>query len=179
MMPAIDPRDDARNRRGRVIGTVSAVTVVVAALLAATRFRDWATWLLGTEVIVVTAITVVTDRGRPGSVRGSNSRPRGGRKNSGSGGNSAISAHNQREAGPVAPASARRQLRLLITVSRMMPTPSGQRWLAEAESLLSEIAAARRGAAVRSYLRSAPRLTVMMWAHDLLRRAHPGPRRPG
>jgi hypothetical protein len=60
-----------------------------------------------------------------------------------------------------------------------MPAPSGQRWLAEAESLLSEIAAARRGAAVRSYLRSAPRLTVMMWAHEVLRLARLGSRRPG
>ena len=61
----------------------------------------------------------------------------------------------------------------------MMPGPAGRRWLAEAESLLSEIAAARRGAAVRSYLRSAPRLTVVMWAHEVLRLARLGPRRPG
>jgi len=176
MMPAVDPRDDARKRRGQIIGIVSAVTVVAAAALSGTRFRDWATWLLGTEVIVVTAIVVVTDRGRPGGVRVRNTRPRDGRKN---GGNSAISAHDQHEAGPVAPPAPRRQRRLLITVSRIMPTRSGQRWLAEADSLLSEIAPARRGAAVRSYLRSAPRLTVMMWAHELLRLARLGPRRPG
>jgi hypothetical protein len=176
MMPAIDPRDDARKRRGQVIGTVSAVTVVAAAVLSGTRLRDLAPWLLGTEVIVVTAIVVVTDRGQPGSVRARNDRPRDGRKSSGNGGNSAISAHDQRG---TAPASARRQRRLLLTVSRMMPTPSGRRWLAEAESLLSEIQADRRGAAVRSYLRSAPRLTVMMWFHEVLRRARPGPRRPG
>jgi hypothetical protein len=175
MMPAVDPRDDARKRRGRVIGTVSAVSVVAAMALSGTRFRDWAMWLLGTEVIVVTAIIGVTDRGRPGGVRARNNRPRDGREN---GGNSAISAHDGREAGPVAPPAARRQRRLLIIVSRMMPMRSGQRWLAEAESLLSEIAPARRGAAVRSYLRSAPRLTVMMWAHKVLRLARLGPRRP-
>jgi hypothetical protein len=152
---------------------------VAAAVLSGTRLRDLAPWLLGTEVIVVTAIVVVTDRGQPGSVRARNDRPRDGRKSSGNGGNSASSAHDQREVGPVAPALARRQRRLLLTVSRMMPTPSGRRWLAEAESLLSEIQADRRGAAVRSYLRSAPRLTVMMWAHEVLRRARPGPRRPG
>jgi hypothetical protein len=56
---------------------------------------------------------------------------------------------------------------------------AGRRWLAEAESLLSEITAAQRGAATRSYLLSAPRLAVMMWAHEVQRRAQPGPRRPG
>jgi hypothetical protein len=67
----------------------------------------------------------------------------------------------------------------LVTVSRLMPRSAGGRWLAEAESLLAEIPAAQRGAAVRSYLRSAPRLAVMMWAREALRRTHPGPRRPG
>lgn len=176
MMPAIDPREDARKRRGQVIGTVTAVTVVAGAVLSGTRFRDWAPWLLASEIIVVTAIIVASDRGRPGSVRARNGRPGDGGKNSG---HSAISAHDQRETGPAAPASARRQRRLLIAVSRMMPTPSGRRWLAEAESLLSEIAAARRDAAVRSYLRSAPRLTLMMWAHEALRLARLGLRRPG
>ena len=47
---------------------------------------------------------------------------------------------------------------MLAMVSRLMPGSAGRRWLAEAESLLSEVTAARRGAAVRSYLLSAPRL---------------------
>jgi len=64
-------------------------------------------------------------------------------------------------------------------VSRLMLASAGRRWLAEAESLLAEITAARRGAAVRSYLLSAPRLAAMMWARQALRRAQPGPRRPG
>jgi len=64
-------------------------------------------------------------------------------------------------------------------VSRLMPASAGRRWLAEAESLLAEAAAARRGAAVRSYLLSAPRLAVTMWAREVLRRARLGPRRPG
>jgi len=67
----------------------------------------------------------------------------------------------------------------LAVVSRLMPRSAGRRWLAEAESVLAETTAARRGAAVRSYLLSAPRLVVMMWARQILRRAHPGPRRPG
>jgi len=68
---------------------------------------------------------------------------------------------------------------MLVMVSRLMPRPAGCRWLAEAESLLPEIAAARRGAAIRSYLLSAPRLVVMMWAREALRRARLGPRHPG
>ena len=60
-----------------------------------------------------------------------------------------------------------------------MPRSAGRRWLAEAESLLAEVADAQRGAAVRSYLRSAPRLAVMMWARQVLRRLLLGPRRPG
>ena len=71
------------------------------------------------------------------------------------------------------------ELTLLSVVSRLMPASAGRRWLAEAESLLAEVTAARRGAAVRSYLLSAPRLAVMMWARRALRRARPGPRRPG
>jgi hypothetical protein len=69
--------------------------------------------------------------------------------------------------------------RTLAVVSRLMPASAGRRWLAEAESLLAEVSAARRGAAVRSYLLSAPRLAVMMWAREVLRRARLGPRRPG
>jgi hypothetical protein len=69
--------------------------------------------------------------------------------------------------------------RTLAVVSRLMPAPAGRRWLAEAESLLAEVTAARRGAAVRSYLLSAPRLAAMMWAREVLWRARLGPRRPG
>jgi len=60
-----------------------------------------------------------------------------------------------------------------------MPRPAGRRWLAEAESLLSEITPVRRGAAIRSYLLSAPGLVMMTWAHEVLRWARLGPRRPG
>ncbi len=67
--------------------------------------------------------------------------------------------------------------RTLAAVSRLMPRSAGRRWLAEAGSLLAEVPAARRGAAIRSYLLSAPRLVVMMWAREVLRRS--GRRRPG
>jgi len=74
-------------------------------------------------------------------------------------------------AGPAVPG-----WRALAVVSRLMPRSAGRRWLAEAGSLLAEAPAARRGAAVRSYLLSAPRLAVMMWVREVLR---PGRRRPG
>jgi hypothetical protein len=69
--------------------------------------------------------------------------------------------------------------RMLAVVSRLMPASAGRRWLAEAASLLTEVSADRRSAAVRSYLLSAPRLAVMMWVREVLRRARVGPRRPG
>ena len=69
--------------------------------------------------------------------------------------------------------------RTLGVVSRLMPRSAGRRWLAEAASLLAEVPAARRDAAVSSYLRSAPRLAVMMWAREVLRQPRPGRRRPG
>ena len=69
--------------------------------------------------------------------------------------------------------------RTLAAVSRLMPRSAGRRWLAEAASLLAEIPAARRGEAVRSYLLSAPRLAVMMWAREVLRQPRSNRRRPG
>ncbi len=63
--------------------------------------------------------------------------------------------------------------------SRLMPRDAGRRWLAEAESVLSEIDAGRLRAAIRSYLFSAPRLVVKMWARELSLRARLRFRRPG
>jgi hypothetical protein len=65
--------------------------------------------------------------------------------------------------------------RALAVVSRLMPASAGRRWLAEAASVLAEVTPERRGAAVRSYLLSAPRLAATMWASEVLRRV----RRPG
>jgi hypothetical protein len=45
--------------------------------------------------------------------------------------------------------------------------------------VLAEIETPRRGQAIRSYLRSAPRLAVAMWVREVVRWARPGPRRPG
>ena len=60
---------------------------------------------------------------------------------------------------------------VLRAVGRLMPRAAGRRWLAEAESLLFEVPAGRRRTIVRSYLRSAPRLGLAMWAAELARRA--------
>ena len=68
-----------------------------------------------------------------------------------------------------APTAAGR-LPVLRAVSRLMPTEAGRRWLAEVESVLFETASGQRAKALRSYLRSAPRLVVLMWAGELSRR---------
>ena len=91
---------------------------------------------------------------------------------------SGLSGRGRDDDGGLAGETVHRE-RALAVVSRLMPASAGRRWLAEAESLLAEITAARRGATIRSYLLSAPRLTVMMWAREILRRARLGPRRPG
>jgi len=67
---------------------------------------------------------------------------------------------------------------VLRAVSRLMPRAAGRRWLAEAESLLFEAPAGRRRTIVRSYLGSAPRLALAMWAAELARRARLRFRRP-
>jgi hypothetical protein len=69
--------------------------------------------------------------------------------------------------------------RALPVVSRLMPRSAGRRWLVEAESLLAEVTDARRRAAVRSYLLSAPRLAVMMWSCGERGRSQPVIRSPG
>jgi len=89
-------------------------------------------------------------------------RKRGGRK--GGDGGSGLDG----EAGHVRAAAGRRPV--LCAVARLMPASAGRRWLAEAESVLFELPSGRRAKAVRSYLRSAPRLAVMMWAHRLISR---------
>ncbi len=58
---------------------------------------------------------------------------------------------------------------VLRAVSRLMPRAAGRRWLAEAESLLFEVPAGWRRTVVRSYLRSAPRLVLAMWAAEFSR----------
>jgi hypothetical protein len=99
------------------------------------------------------------------------------RKGSERGGDSGRGARGRDDDGPAGEAPHR--WHTLAVVSRLMPASAGRRWLAEAESLLAEIAPVRRAAAIRSYLLSAPGLAVMMWVREALRWARLGPRRPG
>ncbi|MGH3258597.1 MAG: hypothetical protein ACRDOU_24905 [Streptosporangiaceae bacterium] len=148
----------------RVVVVIGACAATASAAVDGSRFNawHWLPWLVGlTAIIVFTGIAMAISGDLPfGGGRGS-----------------ALRAYGRGDDGPVAMVSYR--WRMLVVVSRMMPGPAGRRWLAEAESLLSEIAPARRGAAIRSYVLSAPRLVLMMWVQEVMRRIRPGPRRPG
>lgn len=163
MMPDI-VREERRKKRAPVIAFILCGMLVVTALFQ--RFQpgwEWVPAAVGT--IAVTAVGVSIDL--PGG-RGRGSRRRG----------SGLVGHDRDDDDGPADAAAHRW-RMLAMVSRLMPRPAGRRWLAEAESLLSEITAVQRGVAIRSYLLSAPWLVVMMWAREVQRRARLGPRRPG
>ena len=155
------PCKERRKKRGRVAGFIGSGTIIISGLFQ--PGWQWVPFAVGT--VAVTAVGVSIDLP-------------GGRRRGGHGRGSDLSGRGRDDDdGPAGPAAHR--WRMLVMVSRLMPGPAGRRWLAEAESLLSEITAARRGAAVRSYLLSAPRLAVMTWAREARRRARPGPRRPG
>lgn len=64
----------------------------------------------------------------------------------------ALSGRGRDDDGPAG--KAVRWRHTLAVLSRLMPVSAGRRWLAEAQSVLAEVTAARRGAAVRSYLLS-------------------------
>jgi hypothetical protein len=157
MMPGTGPRNDGRKKRALLAAFTGGGAVMVYVVLSASRFGAWEWVPLALGIVVLAA----------GGVSGLGGRGRGG----------GLSAHGRDDDGPTGPAAHRWPI--LVVVSRLMPRPAGCRWLAEAGSVLSEIAAARRGAAIRSYLLSAPRLVVMMWGREVLRRARPGPRRLG
>jgi hypothetical protein len=155
MMPDID-REERRKKRALVVVFIVCGTAVVSVL-----FRpdwQWVPLAVGMSAVIAVgaSIDLPSRRGRGSGLSG-------------------CGRHD--DDGPAGAAAHR--WHMLVMVSRLMPRSAGRRWLAEAESLLSEIAAARRGAAIRSYLLSAPRLVVMMWARKALRLARLGPRRPG
>jgi len=151
------PSGERTKNRARAGGFIGCGTIIISGLFQ----PDWQ-WL--PFAVGVPVVAVLTS----GGLRG------GGRRGHGQG--SGLSRGGRDDDGP---AGTAHQWRTLAMVSRLMPGPGGRRWLAEAESLLSEIAPAGRGAAIRSYLLSAPRLVVMMWARETRRRARLGPRRPG
>jgi hypothetical protein len=159
MMPGISPRNEERKKRVLLAGVTGGGAVMAYVVVSASRLSAWEWVPLAAGLAVITVIAVAGLAGRSGG-RGSGLRARG--RDDGDG-----------------PAGAAHRWRMLVMVSRLMPRSAGCRWLAEAGSLLSEMAAARRGAAIQSYLLSAPRLVVMMWAREVLRRARLGPRHPG
>lgn len=165
MMPAIDPRELARKARARIAAVITAGAAGASSALSAAGFAGWL-WVpsvLGLILIIIftaTATAAAPSGDRPGGL--------------GKG-----IALGWRGRDDVAPAGlAAHRWPVLLVTSRVMPRAAAHRWLAEAESVLAEIAAPRRGAAIRNYVWSAPQLTVMMWAHEVLRRLRPGPRHP-
>jgi hypothetical protein len=170
---AAPSRAGTRMRRVKnlVAGMWIASVAVFALLGVSTGWQSVAAWF-ATALAVLSIIAEVAER-----VAAVTELEAGGRRGGWRGKGSGLSGHGRDDDGPAGEAVHR--WRALAVVSRLMPASAGRRWLAEAESLLAEVTAARRGAAVRSYLLSAPRLAVMMWAREVLRRARPGPRRPG
>jgi len=166
MMPSID-REERRKKRAPVIGFVVTAALLVSVLLPASW--QWLPIAVGTSAAIAVGVTIDPPVGR---------RRRSGIRERRRGRSSGLSAHSRDDAGEAVDVAAHRW-RTLAIVSRLMPRQPGRRWLAEAESLLSEIPAFQRAAAIRSYLRSAPQLIVMMWAREVQRRARLGPRRPG
>jgi hypothetical protein len=154
------PLSARRRRTALLSGTVISCGIAVGALLAGPHPNLLSFFALASVVIGNVAIVVfawpATDGLLVGVRRGCSHRGR----NGGSPGLGLDAV-----AGP-APAMTRRQP-VLRAVARLMPAEAGRRWLAEAESLLSELPAGRRGPAIRSYLYSAPRLLVLMWARRL------------
>jgi hypothetical protein len=143
--------------------------IAMCTVAAVVLWHGWWTWVaVGCTVAapVLSSVAAIAELHADGRWRGWRGRGSG---LSGGG----------RDDGDGPPGAAVHRRRMLAVVSRLMPASAGRRWLAEAESLLAEVTAARRGAAARSYLLSAPRLAVMMWAREVVRRARLGPRRPG
>jgi hypothetical protein len=160
IMPSTDPRKERGMRRARACLCIAMGTMLVLVLA-----RPGWTWVPTAFVIAVSVITsIAAAGGLSGGLRGVGGG-RGGRGRD---------DDADRPAG-----TPSHRWHLLVMMSRLMPRPAGRRWLAEAESVLSEIAPARRGAAKRSYLLSATALVAVTWAREAQRRARAGTRRPG
>lgn len=159
------PVNASRKKAGLIGGALISCGVAVYALLAGSPAHLPEFLVLGFVVVSNAGIVCYAWPATDGFLV----RVRGERKR-GSPSGLVLDGH----AGPAPAAGGPPALR---AVARLMPTAAGRRWLAEADSVLSEMDAGRRGQAVRSYLLSAPRLAVMMWAGELSRRARPRSRR--
>ena len=157
----LDPCKERRKKRGRVGGFIGSGTIIISGLFQ--PGWEWVPFAVGVSAAVAVAASgdLPGGRGRGGHGRGGSLSGRG----------------RDYDDGPVGAAADR--WHTLVMASRLMPRSAGRRWLAEADSLLSEITPVLRAAARRSYLLSAPRLVLMMWAREVLQRARLGPRRPG
>ena len=169
MMPSTGTRARRVKKLARAGAWVATSAMLVLSVETAQYGWTW-TWMW-TALACMVALNAIGVTAAITELRAQGRRVRLWRKGSG------LSVRGRDDDGPAGEAVHR--WRMLAVVSRLMPRSAGRRWLAEAESLLAEVTAARRGAALRSYLLSAPRLAVMLWAREALRRARPGPRRPG
>jgi hypothetical protein len=157
-------RDERLRKYVPYIGWTMTVTLVAEALLGTLVPRNWQ------PVPIALGIAALTVAGGLIGQRGHRRRrrPRGvGLAVCGADGDATPAA---------APASPSR---LMTAASWLMPPAAGQRWLAEADSLLAEIAPDRRAQAMRSYLWSAPALAATLWTRAALRRTRTSRRRPG
>jgi hypothetical protein len=153
-LPNLDPREAARKTRALTAGVIGVIAGAGSAWLSGSRFHSWAwtSWVAAFALIIALVMPVLR-------VRFS--------------GRDRLGGHDAAEDCASITTHGRSAL---VIMSRLMPRSSGARWLAEAESTLSEISDTRRGPAFRSYLLSAPRLLPMMWAREIARL---GRRRPG
>jgi len=182
MMP--DPKLIAKRKKfGLVAAALTSYGMGITSLVTDPSWTAWS--VVGMVVVIVGPVGIVflawPGSGRilawsesdaflvPARIRRRGGAPRQGAPGHGLG----LSAQTGR-----APVTTGRWL-ALRAAARLMPPAAGRRWLAEAESLLFEMAPARRGKAVRSYLLCAPRLVVMMWLGGLTRRTWPHSRRRG
>lgn len=135
LTPDIDPRKERTKKRARAVLCIAMGAMTVLLLIQS----GWS-WVAPAGVIAISAISVIARTGDLPGGRGRGSRSRG----------SGLSGRGRDD--DDGPAGAAHRWRMLVMVSRLMPRSVGRRWLAEAESLLSEITPVRRGAAIRSYL---------------------------
>jgi hypothetical protein len=165
LMPDLDPRNERVKQRVRV-GLCIAMGATTVLLL----IRPGWTWVPVAFVTAVSVLVAVGAGGGPSGGRRRDGGPRGRGRDAHGKGSGLSGGGRDDDDGPAGVAGYR--WHALVIVSRLMPRSAGRRWLAEAESLLSEITPARRDAAIRSYLLSAPLLVVMTWA-----RGHASPGR--
>lgn len=147
MMPAIDPRNDPRKVRARAAAYITVGAVGVSSALPGAGFgvSQRVPEVLALIVIIILTATAMASSGD---------------RSGGLGRGIGLWWRGRDDDAPAWLAGQRWPA--MLAVSRLMPRAAAYPWLAEAESVQAEIAAAGRGAAIRSYVRSAPRLTAMM-----------------